>query len=118
MGLGLGEGGVVAAVAADDRAAGAAAAGIAQINAIGNIGGFLGTYLLGVIKDATGSYPLGLLPLAILSAAGCALVLGLGSQAAVAVDDAAFIETSFPGFAALMNGLAGNGGPGGPIGPA
>ena len=58
--------------------AGAAAAGIAQINAIGNIGGFLGTYLLGVIKDATGSYPLGLLPLAILSAAGCALVLGLG----------------------------------------
>ncbi len=29
--------------------AGAAAAGIAQINAIGNIGGFVGTYLLGVI---------------------------------------------------------------------
>ncbi|TXM92065.1 MFS transporter [Methylobacterium sp. WL116] len=58
--------------------AGAAAAGIAQINAIGNIGGFLGTYLLGVIKDATGSYPLGLMPLVILSAIGCALVLGLG----------------------------------------
>ena len=61
--------------------AGAAAAGIAQINAIGNIGGFLGTYLLGVIKDATGSYPLGLLPLVILSGAGCALVLGLGGGA-------------------------------------
>jgi MFS transporter, ACS family, tartrate transporter len=58
--------------------AGAAAAGIAQINAIGNIGGFVGTYLLGVIKDATGSYPLGLLPLALLSGAGCLLVLGLG----------------------------------------
>ncbi|WP_375463774.1 MFS transporter [uncultured Methylobacterium sp.] len=58
--------------------AGAAAAGIAQINAVGNIGGFLGTYLLGVIKDATGSYPLGLMPLALLSAAGCALALGLG----------------------------------------
>lgn len=58
--------------------AGAAAAGIAQINAIGNIGGFIGTYLLGVIKDATGSYPLGLLPLALISAVGCALVLGLG----------------------------------------
>jgi 3-phosphoshikimate 1-carboxyvinyltransferase len=26
----------------------------------------------------------------------------------VAVDDAAFIDTSFPGFAALMNGLAGS----------
>jgi MFS transporter, ACS family, tartrate transporter len=57
--------------------AGAAAAGIAQINAIGNIGGFLGTYLLGVIKDATGSYPMGLLPLAVLSAAGCIAVLVL-----------------------------------------
>ncbi len=58
--------------------AGAAAAGIAQINAIGNIGGFVGTYLLGVIKDATGSYPLGLLPLVILSGLGCLLVIGLG----------------------------------------
>jgi nitrate/nitrite transporter NarK len=55
--------------------AGAAAAGIAQINAIGNIGGFVGTSLLGVIKDATGSYPMGLLPLAILSAAGTISVL-------------------------------------------
>jgi MFS transporter, ACS family, tartrate transporter len=58
--------------------AGAAAAGIAQINAMGNIGGFVGTSLLGVIKDATGSYPLGLMPLAVISAAGCVLVLILG----------------------------------------
>jgi 3-phosphoshikimate 1-carboxyvinyltransferase len=36
-----------------------------------------------------------------------ALVLGLASQKAVTADDAAFIETSFPGFAALMNRLAG-----------
>jgi len=36
-----------------------------------------------------------------------ALVLGLASRAAVRVDDAAFIETSFPGFAALMNRLCG-----------
>ncbi len=34
-----------------------------------------------------------------------ALVLGLASAAPVAIDDARFIETSFPGFAALMNGL-------------
>lgn len=37
-----------------------------------------------------------------------ALVLGLATEAPVAVDDAAFIETSFPGFAALINGLAGD----------
>ncbi len=37
-----------------------------------------------------------------------ALVLGLAAQRAVTVDDAAFIETSFPGFSALMNGLAGS----------
>lgn len=35
------------------------------------------------------------------------LVLGMASAAPVAVDDAAAIDTSFPGFAALMNGLGG-----------
>jgi MFS family permease len=58
--------------------AGSAAAGIAEINAIGNIGGFIGTWLLGVIKDATGSYPMGLLPLAAISAVGCLLVMTIG----------------------------------------
>ena len=43
-----------------------------------------------------------------------ALVLGLACRATVTADDAAFIETSFPGFAALMNRLAG----GAAIGPA
>jgi MFS family permease len=57
---------------------GAAAVGIAQINAIGNLGGFVGTYSLGVIKEATGSYALGLLPLALLTAAGTMLTLALG----------------------------------------
>jgi MFS transporter, ACS family, tartrate transporter len=55
-----------------------AAAGIAQINAIGNLGGFVGTYFLGLIKDATGSYALGLLPLVALTAAGSVMVLILG----------------------------------------
>ena len=36
-----------------------------------------------------------------------ALVMGLAAQMPVTVDDAAFIDTSFPGFARLMNGLAG-----------
>ncbi|MDE2581304.1 MAG: 3-phosphoshikimate 1-carboxyvinyltransferase [Rhodospirillales bacterium] len=34
-----------------------------------------------------------------------ALVLGLAAAAPVTVDDAGFIDTSFPGFVALMNGL-------------
>lgn len=38
-----------------------------------------------------------------------ALVLGLAAAAPVRVDDASFIETSFPAFAVLMNGLAGEG---------
>jgi nitrate/nitrite transporter NarK len=70
--------------------AGVAAAAIAQVNAIGNIGGFFGSYLLGVIKDATGSYSLGLLPLAALSGAGCIMVLMLsrGQQKSASVVEA------------------------------
>ena len=34
-----------------------------------------------------------------------ALIMGLGSEQPVAVDDAAFIATSFPGFVELMHGL-------------
>ena len=39
-----------------------------------------------------------------------ALVLGLAAASPVRVDDASFIDTSFPGFVALMNGAVGNGG--------
>ncbi len=39
-----------------------------------------------------------------------ALVMGLASRDGVAVDDASFIDTSFPGFVELMNGAVGNGG--------
>ncbi len=75
--------------------AGAAAAGIAQINAMGNIGGFVGTSLLGVIKDRTGSYPLSLMPLAVISAAGCimVLVLGRGARGRVKLDPEAVATT-------------------------
>jgi len=37
-----------------------------------------------------------------------ALVMGLGSEQGVAVDDAAFIATSFPGFTELMRSLGGD----------
>jgi 3-phosphoshikimate 1-carboxyvinyltransferase len=39
-----------------------------------------------------------------------ALVMGLASRNGVAVDDASFIDTSFPKFVDLMNGSIGNGG--------
>jgi ACS family tartrate transporter-like MFS transporter len=70
------------ALSTEWMSAGVAAAAIAQINAIGNLGGFFGSYLLGTIKDATGSFALGLLPLAGLSAVGFLLVLSLSRQQA------------------------------------
>jgi len=42
----------------------AAAGGIALINSIGNLGGFVGPYAIGWIKDATGEITLGLVVLA------------------------------------------------------
>jgi ACS family tartrate transporter-like MFS transporter len=38
----------------------AAAAGIAFINATGNLGGFLGPYVMGWMREATGDYLIGL----------------------------------------------------------
>jgi ACS family tartrate transporter-like MFS transporter len=48
----------------------AAAAGIAMINSIGNLGGFGGPYLVGLVKDATGSTNGGLIALAAILAIG------------------------------------------------
>ncbi len=52
-----------------------AAASIALINSVGNTGGFVGPYLLGAINDATHSYAIGLIAIAVLLAAGAMLVL-------------------------------------------
>ena len=41
-----------------------AAAGIAYINSIGTFGGFVGPYMMGVFKDATGDFTLGILAMA------------------------------------------------------
>ena len=42
----------------------AAAGGIALVNSIGNVGGFVGPYLMGWIREATGGFTAGLLTLA------------------------------------------------------
>ena len=56
------------------RGVGAAAA-IALINSVGNIGGFVGPYVLGAIKDATQSFTYGFLAIAALMLTGGVLVL-------------------------------------------
>jgi ACS family tartrate transporter-like MFS transporter len=56
----------------------AAAGGIALINAVGNLGGFAGPYLVGWIKDSTGSYSTGMALLSCGLASATVLVLVLG----------------------------------------
>ncbi len=55
----------------------AAAAGIAVINSIGNLSGFAGPYAMGAIKDATGSFNMGLLLIAGVVLVAMGIVLSL-----------------------------------------
>jgi nitrate/nitrite transporter NarK len=68
------------ALATEWLSASSAAAGIAQINAIGNLGGFLASSAMGAIKQGGGSYAEGLLPLAMITAVSAAMVIGSGSS--------------------------------------
>jgi MFS transporter, ACS family, tartrate transporter len=64
----------------------AAAAAIAWINSIGNLGGFFGPWYVGVMKDATGSFSGGLYGLALLgliSAIVCAFFLHIPTARAL-----------------------------------
>ena len=60
----------------------AAAGGIALVNSIGNLGGFVGSYAVGWIKDATGSFEAGLYFLAACSLAS-AVIAFFGLRPAV-----------------------------------
>ncbi|HEY9345405.1 MAG TPA: MFS transporter [Inquilinus sp.] len=53
----------------------AAAAGIAMINSIGNLAGFVSPYAIGLLKDLTGSTELGMYMLAVMLVLGAAAVL-------------------------------------------
>jgi MFS family permease len=59
-----------------------AAAGLAQINALSNLAGFGTTYVMGFIKDATGSFRLALVPLVVLSAVAAVVILLIGRTGA------------------------------------
>lgn len=60
--------------------AAAAAASIGLINALGNLGGFLGPYAMGFLRSLTGSFAAGLTVLLLCMAAGGVLVLLLPAQ--------------------------------------
>ena len=49
-----------------------------MINAVGNLGGFLGPYMVGFIKDATGSFSVGLLAISMGALVGAVVLLALG----------------------------------------
>ena len=51
----------------------AAAGGIAMINSIGNLAGFVGPYVMGWTRDATGTYVAGLISLS----AACLMSIGI-----------------------------------------
>jgi MFS transporter, ACS family, tartrate transporter len=56
----------------------AAAAGVAFINAVGNLGGFVGPYLMGLLQDVSGDFRIGLRVLA--AAAICSGILVLTTR--------------------------------------
>ena len=70
--------GPVWALSTEWLSADAAAAGLAQINALSNLAGFGTVYFIGLIKDRTGSYPLALLPLVALAATATLIIVVLG----------------------------------------
>jgi ACS family tartrate transporter-like MFS transporter len=57
-----------------------AAAALAQINALGNLSGFFFNYMIGYIKDETGSFPLAMLPIAVVATLGVISLLAIGSK--------------------------------------
>ena len=65
----------------------AAAAGIAFVNSFGNLGGFVGPYALGALRDATGSTTGALLGLAAMASGAGVLCLVLRRQAALVIRD-------------------------------
>jgi MFS transporter, ACS family, tartrate transporter len=61
----------------------AAAGGIALINSIGNLAGFVAPFLMGYLKDATGGFTAGLLVVAAFPLLSSILVLVLGHNPAL-----------------------------------
>jgi len=65
-----------------------AAAGIGFINAVGNLGGFVGPYVMGWIRDWTGDFQSGLRALAVAAILSAILVTSITSPRATSADRA------------------------------
>jgi ACS family tartrate transporter-like MFS transporter len=74
----------------------AAAGGIALINSLGNLGGFVGPNIVGQSQTLTGSFELGLTVLAGLMAAGGLLALTIRHERATAKEDMADSDAAQP----------------------
>ena len=61
----------------------AAAAGIAAINSIGNLGGYFGPQVFGLLRDWSGADEIGLIFLAVCAVIGIVIVLVLGHNPAL-----------------------------------
>jgi len=70
--------GPVWAVSTEWLSAGTAAAGLAQINAISNLAGFGTTYVMGLIRDMTGSFQVALAPLVALAGGAAVAIVVMG----------------------------------------
>jgi len=75
----------------------AAAGGIALINAVGNLGGFLGPYMVDTIKDATGSFNIGLLAIAIGALVSSIVPVALGHDRRLEKVPGGSVEAYQPG---------------------
>jgi ACS family tartrate transporter-like MFS transporter len=71
----------------------AAAGGIAVVNSIGNLGGFVGPYLIGALKDSPYGYCGGLLVSALFMAGGAILVIVTRSKVPVSTPDINLVQT-------------------------
>jgi D-galactonate transporter len=69
-----------------------AAAGIAVINSVGNLAGFFGPFVMGWVKDATGSFSGGLLLIAATVVLGVGVVFALGHDRELERTPAAMTE--------------------------
>ena len=74
-----------------------AAAGIALINSVGDLGGFLGPYLVGLVRQTTDSFELALLALAVCPLIGAVVtILARNSTAGAAVQEIDHWDTICP----------------------
>jgi ACS family tartrate transporter-like MFS transporter len=71
----------------------AAAGGIAVVNSIGNLGGFVGPYLIGALKDSAYGYCGGLLLSALFMAGGAILVVATRFKAPTSASDIKPVQT-------------------------